>query len=158
MENAMSSLPYQSLLCPVDFSSCSGAALRAAGALAARDHVPLTVLHAIHLEAPPYFTEAAQSALARQLEEARDAARQELERWAQPLLPAGLDVTYEIVDQPPVEAIRLAAQARPGCWIVMGTHGRTGLKRLFLGSVTERTLREAHTPVVTIPPGAPSCE
>jgi len=34
--------------------------------------------------------------------------------------------------------------------IVMGTHGRTGLKRLFLGSVAELVLRRAHCPVLTV--------
>jgi nucleotide-binding universal stress UspA family protein len=40
--------------------------------------------------------------------------------------------------------------------IVMGTHGRTGPERLFLGSVTEEVFRRAHVPVLTIGPGVKS--
>jgi nucleotide-binding universal stress UspA family protein len=42
---------------------------------------------------------------------------------------------------------------RLGCnLIVMGTHGLTGATRVFLGSTTEKVLRHAHVPVLTIPP------
>ena len=42
------------------------------------------------------------------------------------------------------------ARARGAGLIVMGTHGRTGVKRLFLGSVAEHVLRHADCPVVTV--------
>lgn len=57
-----------------------------------------------------------------------------------------------------VHVIRSHAPARGICdaareigadWIVMGTHGRTGLAHVFLGSVTERTLRDAPCPVIS---------
>jgi nucleotide-binding universal stress UspA family protein len=49
---------------------------------------------------------------------------------------------------------RAAAQAAG--LIVMGTHGRTGFNRLFLGSVTEKVVRTVTCPVLTVPPAAPS--
>ena len=49
------------------------------------------------------------------------------------------------------EILRLAA-ALPADVVVMGTHGSSGVKQLLLGSVTERVLREASCPVLTVPP------
>lgn len=148
----MSNMPFGSILCPVDFSDGSAAALETAARLASAAGVPLKVVYATHFEAPPYFTESAQMELARQLVNARLAAQDALSAWCDPFLPPGLKVTYDIVERPPVDAIKHAAEGLPNCWIVMGTHGRTGLRRLLLGSVTERTLRDAGVPVLTIPP------
>ena len=52
------------------------------------------------------------------------------------------------------EIVRLAREL-PADLIVMGTHGRTGFDRLMLGSVTERILRKAPCPVLTVPRRAP---
>lgn len=145
---------YSSILCPVDFSQCSEKALRVAAKLASGSGVKLTVMYAPHLEVPPYVNESAQVEIAKQMVSARIAAKDALESWAAPHLPPKLEVDYEIIERPPVDAIHQAADALGDCWIVMGTHGRTGLKRLFLGSVTERTLRESKVPVLTIPPDA----
>lgn len=148
----MPNVPYRAILCPVDFSSCSAQSLKVGAQLALSGGVPLKVVYATHFEAPPYFNESAQMELAKQLVNARLAAQDALASWCEPHLPEGLEASYEILERPPVDAIRHAAEELPGCWIVMGTHGRTGLKRLLLGSVTERTLREAGVPVLTIPP------
>jgi len=150
----MTNMPYQAILCPVDFSAGAAAALRTAARLAQAAGVPLRVIYATHFETPPYFTESAQMELAQQLVSARIAAQDALAAWCEPHLTPGLNVSYEILERPPVDAIRHVAEQLPGCWIVMGTHGRTGLRRLLLGSVTERTLREAGVPVLTIPPAA----
>jgi len=152
----MSRTPFQSILCPVDFSDCSAAALDAAAGLAALASVALTVLHATHVELPSYFTESGAEELRRQLAAARGAAEDELRKWAEARLPAGLAVHFAVDERPAVEAIQFTAAAMKHPWIVMGTHGRTGLQKLLLGSVAERVLRESHVPVVTIPPDAAS--
>ena len=46
------------------------------------------------------------------------------------------------------------AQALPADLLVMGTHGRSGFHRLFLGSITEKVIRTAPCPVLTVPPAA----
>jgi hypothetical protein len=60
--------------------------------------------------------------------------------------------------EPSKEILRVAAEV--GCdLIVMGTHGRTGLERLVLGSVAERVLAKARCPVLTLKtPSVPSLE
>lgn len=50
---------------------------------------------------------------------------------------------------PPREILRSARRTRADL-IVMGTHGRTGVSRLFLGSVAERVVRESRCPVLTV--------
>ena len=61
----------------------------------------------------------------------------------------------------PAEEILRYAQAHPIDLIVVGTHGRSGFSRVLLGSVAERVVRGARSPVLTVPsrsvtPGAPS--
>jgi nucleotide-binding universal stress UspA family protein len=55
------------------------------------------------------------------------------------------------------EIVRAAAEERADM-IVMGTHGRTGLERLLLGSVTERVVRGAPCPVLTVRPDHSNAE
>ena len=153
----MTDVPFQSILCPVDFSKCSSNALRVGARLSFTTGKPLKIIHATHFDVPPYLTEKAQVAIADELANARREAKEKLAEWATPYLPEGLAPEYEIIERPAVDAIRQAADAMPGCWIVMGTHGRTGVRRLLIGSVTERTLRETHVPTLTIPPGAEPC-
>jgi nucleotide-binding universal stress UspA family protein len=56
----------------------------------------------------------------------------------------------------PTREILTAARALPADLIVMGTHGHGGFEHLLLGSVTEKVLRKAICPVLTVPPGAPA--
>ncbi len=50
----------------------------------------------------------------------------------------------------PYEAILKVAQAKKANLIVLGSHGRTGLKRLLMGSVTERVIGQAPCPVLVV--------
>lgn len=59
--------------------------------------------------------------------------------------------TFVIESESPVEAINEFLEEHDIELVVMGTHGRSGLKRLFLGSTTERLLRSTSTPVMAIP-------
>src|SRR5262249_49240582 len=55
----------------------------------------------------------------------------------------------------PVTEILAQAADMSADLLVLGTHGRSGFERLFLGSVTEKVLRKASCPVLTVPPGLP---
>lgn len=67
----------------------------------------------------------------------------------------GMSVAYNTVlvplDGPPAETIVDVAQEIPHSLVLMTTHGRSGLKRLMLGSVTDSVVRNAHGPVMVIP-------
>jgi len=122
------------ILCPVDLSAVSEAALRQADALAAWYEADLTLLFA---------------AQAKRLA----SAQHELAAFA--AATAGVRAPRLIVkDGGAVREIVRLASAIPADLVVMGTHGLSGFKRLLLGSVTERVLRESPCPVLTVPPRA----
>ena len=81
----------------------------------------------------------------------RETLTMELKRFLAVEEPTGVPVTCEIVDAPNVHHEILAqADRQKADLIVMGTHGRTGFQRLFFGSVTEKVLRTARPPVLTV--------
>jgi len=139
------------ILCPVDFSEHSAAALRFAGGIAKAFNAEVIVLHVQRLEAPVYFTVAQTQALKTQLHRSTRAAQKHVREFAgthlDSLAPAVL-----IVEDDPVAAILKTQQETGADLIAMGTHGRGGLARLELGSVAESILRQAKVPVVTVGP------
>lgn len=85
------------------------------------------------------------------LELLREDAAQGLEALTAPFRDAGCAVQVEVRVGPPADAIVEAAKELKPRMLVMGSHGRTGIARLVLGSVAERVLRQASCPVVVIP-------
>jgi nucleotide-binding universal stress UspA family protein len=77
-------------------------------------------------------------------------AHDQLSALAQDFLGKGIDVRYRVDVGPPVDAILEAAGEEGATMIVMGTHGRRGLTRFFLGSVAEQVIRRAPCPVLTV--------
>lgn len=69
---------------------------------------------------------------------------------AQRLEDDGIEVVREVVDGVPHREILDYADDNGVDLIVMGTHGKTGLDRLLLGSVTEKVVRKAEVPVLTV--------
>jgi nucleotide-binding universal stress UspA family protein len=77
---------------------------------------------------------------------------EELRVWLEPAHHAGIK-TEVLVDQgDTARTILESARSRPADLIVMGTHGLGGFERFMLGSVTEKVLRKATCPVMTVPP------
>jgi universal stress protein A len=146
----MPETPFQTVICPVDFSQCSTHALKFGQQLAAATGARLVVLHAIYVELPAYFTEGSQVALLEEVQAARQETEQRLRECVQRELGPGVQAEIEVIDMEPVHAIEESAARHPNSVIVMGTHGRRGLERLMLGSVTEKVLRRANVPVVTV--------
>jgi nucleotide-binding universal stress UspA family protein len=140
------------ILHATDFSPASRPAFRAAVALARRDRRPLRLVHA-HVPPSPFAVGTAVPPTWMVLERrARRAARHALARWLAEARRRGVRTSGEIVDGPPAEAIvRAARRIRAGV-IVIGTHGRTGMRRLLMGSVAGRVLRLARCPVLSLRP------
>jgi nucleotide-binding universal stress UspA family protein len=148
--------PFQSIVCPIDFSDCSANALRWAAWLAQTSGKPLRLLHAVHVDMPSYLTAKHREDILDQWAQVRAQAEAHLREWVKSHLPEGLEVHYEVSDAPPVEAI-IAAAHREDSWVVMGTHGRTGWREVWMGSVTTRTIELAKVPVLAIPPDKKIC-
>jgi universal stress protein A len=132
------------ILFPTDFSPASEEALRWATSLA-RDTGATMVI--IHVEEPPMAYGGGELYMA-----ADESDREELRRSLVNVLPLDASVHFEhkLLVGDPATAIVETADNEDADLIVLGTHGRTGLTRLLMGSVAEAVVRRAKCPVLTI--------
>lgn len=143
--------PIQTILHPTDFSESAVHAFRLACSLA-RDHdARLVVLHVATPRYPIVSELVAVPPMASDID-ADDAEREELMNRLHGLVPiyGGFPVEYRLEDGEPVERILAVAADVGAGLVVMGTHGRTGLTRLLMGSVAEHVVREAPCSVLTV--------
>ncbi len=94
-----------------------------------------------------------QSANTETLEALRERAAQYLEGQAAPLRAAGIEVGITVLEGPPDEVI--ASAGRDHDMIAMSTHGRSGVRRWAMGSVTDRVLHTSSVPVLVVRRPAP---
>ncbi|MEX2430916.1 MAG: universal stress protein [Dehalococcoidia bacterium] len=85
--------------------------------------------------------------------EGREAARERLEAVAQGLRNEGLSVETTVVEGSPAESIAGSAKKVPGTLTALSTHGRSGIGRWVLGSVTDKVIRLAEAPVLVVRAG-----
>jgi universal stress protein A len=139
------------ILHPSDFTSFSRAALRKAIELAKSNHAELLLAHVVSpivpvpgdaYIAPQLYDEIAGSA--------RASALKQLEKLAAQVKKARVRSRGFVLDGAPAEEIVRFAKARRVDLIVMGTHGRAGLAKLFVGSVADRVVASASCPVLTV--------
>lgn len=137
---------FRTVLCPVDFSESSRFAMLTAAAVAVSGGLGITLLHVI--EPPVMYSGRPLDTPYMQVLESQ--AREELARWEQALRTltevdvrtsirigtAGASVIDELDERPAIDLV------------VMGSEGRTGLSRLVLGSVAEKVVRHARSPVL----------
>lgn len=144
---------FTEILVPIDFSEHATAALRLAVKAARQSKGRITLLH-IGL-APGMgqydlgmYGAALPDTLVRLHEEAAKEQQHALERIAREEIPQ--DVPWRTMTREGFPPDEITAQAREGGHdlVVMGTHGRSGIQRAFLGSVTERVLRACAVPVL----------
>jgi nucleotide-binding universal stress UspA family protein len=137
-------LPFHTILHPTDFSDRSECAFRVACALARDYNAHLIVLHVDYLPAALYGDVLAAPRPEGYLERLREQLHA--------LRPAdpGPRIEYRLNEGHPVPEILGVADEVRADLIVMGTHGRTGLGRLLMGSVAEQVLRKAACPVLTV--------
>jgi nucleotide-binding universal stress UspA family protein len=86
------------------------------------------------------------------IREAREAARKKLDHALEAVRALGVKATGHLAEVPAAPAIADLAAELKADLVVVGTHGRTGLKHVLLGSVAERTLRLAPCAVLTVKP------
>ncbi len=139
------------ILCPVDRSDVSRRAFDYAASLARWRNARLTVLEVIDVTPPAAATGIPE--LGPVPEGIPQGVRQALTDLAEPARAAGVQTDVRIEEGRVDEHILENASRLPADLIVMGTHGRSGVERLVLGSVTAKIVRRAACPVLTIPPG-----
>ena len=148
----MSNFAPKHILCPVDFSEQSAAALRVAGVIAKAFGSEVVVLHVQRLEAPVYFTVAQTQALQGQLRRSIRAAKKHASEFAHKHLPERVAHRVMVMEDDPVAAILKTQHEIGADLIAMGTHGRGGLARVRLGSIAESVLHQAEVPILTVGP------
>ncbi len=135
-------MTVRGILHPTDFSDLSNNAFRLACGLAQDYHAPLHVLHVATM-----FEAYKAELISRKHSEqylAKDWERLGEYRWP------GIEIHRLLEEGVATEQILRVSQAIPCDFIVMGSHGRTGLARLLLGSVAEHVLREAKCQVIIV--------
>jgi nucleotide-binding universal stress UspA family protein len=141
------SMTAQHILVPTDFSAYADQALNYAIALAQALQARLTLLHVFHLS-PLSVGDMLPAVLAATLQEMETKAQQRMQATLARIHHAGLQVDSAIIEGMPLQTILDTAQAREVDLIVMGTHGRTGLTHVLMGSVAEKVVRLAPCPVL----------
>ena len=138
------------ILVPTDFSQAAGHALRYATALAERFDAHLLIVYADAFIPPIDFTAAAAGEFALSRAAMVDETTEELVRYAEQNVSPRVPYDTRVIVDSPVRAI-LDQASEAGCdLIVMGTHGRTGFRRLVVGSVTESIVRMSTVPVIAV--------
>jgi nucleotide-binding universal stress UspA family protein len=140
--------PIKTILHPTDFSERSDFAFRLACSLARDYGARLIVLHVLERPLLTYSGVMTAPPPPPPSPEQRQAVRQQLER-IKPTDPA-IRVEHLLREGNPATAILQVAQERQCDLIVIGSHGRTGLGRLLMGSVAEQVVRKASSPVLTV--------
>ncbi len=146
----------QTIVVPHDFSEHADIALGIAAELAVELDADLHLLHVLQPLAYAYGSELyvggpLHYGLSDQTDRRR-ASESQLRALSEGIPGFGRPVSCHVVEGARIaEAIDLEAIHLGADMIVMGTHGRTGLAHLLLGSVAEATLRRAPCPVLTVP-------
>jgi nucleotide-binding universal stress UspA family protein len=139
------------ILHPSDFSPASRAAFAKAVAMAKADRAELLLTHVVAYPVPVfgdgYVSPKVYEDLSRSM---RAAGQKQLDRLIAAATAKGAKARGLLLEGIPAEAINKAARSQRADVIVIGTHGRTGLARLFLGSVAERVVGGAPCPVLTV--------
>ena len=141
----------RTVMVATDFSPASRAAFARAVELAKANRARLLVMHALTLVPallggeyiPPQTWDRIETAT-------RAEARKQIRALVAKARRAGVRATALILIGSPYEVIVRAARSKRADVLVLGTHGRTGLPRFFLGSVAARVLATARCPVLTV--------
>jgi nucleotide-binding universal stress UspA family protein len=141
------------ILCPTDYSEFSAQALDRAVGLARWFGAEVEVLHVIP---PRPWAIPADPAIpmtmvpADLLRADRPREIEALDRFVSRHRGGNVPIVVRLRDGDPGREIAAAVLEEPADLLVMGTHGRSGFERFALGSVTEKVLRLAHCPVLTV--------
>ena len=139
-------MPAQHILVPIDFSTSSDHALDYAMTLAHTLQARLTLLHVIE----PFVVGSVETLPYTYIQDLEAKITDLMTSYRERVTVAGLQSDFTIVHGVPFQVIIETARTAHVDLIIMGTHGRTGLPHVLLGSVAERVVRLAPCPVLVV--------
>ncbi len=145
-------ITFKLILCPVDFSDTSAHALETAIELATQLNAKI---HLVHVYQYPAFS-MPEADLATPIDlslqyDYVDRLKQQLEDLRNKYSDSGINVGSTLAEGVPYVEIVETAKKINADLIIIGTHGRTGLSHMLLGSVAERVVRSSVVPVLSVP-------
>jgi nucleotide-binding universal stress UspA family protein len=139
---------FERILYPTDFSDVSKKALEYCKKLKEAGTKKIIVLHVIEMD--PNI-EKIPANLKQVLEkELKKTATKEIEAMAAELKKTGFDVTVRIELGSPVKKILKAEEEENVSAIVLGSHGKSNIKEILMGSVSENVIRKSRVPVLVV--------
>jgi nucleotide-binding universal stress UspA family protein len=138
-------IPIRTILHPTDFSEYSDHAFQMACVLARETGARIVLLHS---ERRPLIHPGV-GVVPPEPDRSLGEAREELEKRRAEHPSLDIEPRLVVGDDAATEILRIAEEVRCDL-IVMGTHGRTGVSRLLMGSVAEQVMRRASCPVLTV--------
>jgi nucleotide-binding universal stress UspA family protein len=151
-KEALASIAFKNIVFATDFSPAAESALVYAADLARRFHAALHVVNAVepaNYTLPPETWHTA--------DEARELQTKKLRAFLQTSFP-GVEDDVQLWEGTVSQVLTSAIDRESADLVVLGTHGRTGVGKLLLGSSAEEILRNAPCPVLTIGPHAQSAQ
>jgi len=143
---ALPSFTLKQILVPVDFSECTEKALLYAVPFARQFDATLTLLHVVE---PPYLPASEMGVVVEV--ESKDDARKDLDALRVRLAATVRCQTMVRKGSAQIEIID-AAKELGSDLIILGSHGRTGVERLLMGSTVEKVVRRAGCPILIVRP------
>jgi len=136
---------------PSDFSRASNAAFAKAVEMAKSNRADLMLVHVVTPFVPVAGDAYVSPKVYADIEASANAyARKQLEALAAKAKKSGVRASALVLEGVPAERIAQIARSKRADLVVLGTHGRTGLARMFLGSVASRVISLATCPVLTV--------
>jgi nucleotide-binding universal stress UspA family protein len=146
-------MDFKTILAPTDFSPCSRHAVTHAVELAKRFGAEVALLHVFDIPpglGPATLVRAEDGALVGLRDYLQADARRMVLAEVESLRTDGVTIHPQVAEGRTADAILRAADELKADVIVIGTHGRTGLNRMFMGSVAEHVIRHAKVPVLVV--------
>jgi nucleotide-binding universal stress UspA family protein len=146
----MDDVKVSKMVCAVDFSEYSDYALQYAIELASIFDAELKLLHVVELPFLPSYSLAGVPDLSLPVEQVEENAKEHMEELVKECRRKYERVTGDLRTGAPFLEIIGYARDEDADMIVVGTHGRSGLSHMLIGSVAEKIVRKAPCPVLTV--------
>ncbi|NTU68996.1 MAG: universal stress protein [Chlorobiaceae bacterium] len=143
-------ITIKSILCPIDFSDASKNAFRYACEFAKAMGSKICLLNVV--EPRPMAADMTLTYIPVE-EDLEKAAMEDLQPLVAEAKSKGIDVQADVMIGIPVEVILEQLAGLDVSMLIMGSHGKTGLSRLLMGSVAEGVVRKANVPVLIVKAG-----